>query len=1335
MAFVLRPPGSTDALSDKLADLGVSRKRVALAAGVCAFLSVVLGLAAVAGFLDAWLHLPPLVRALALVLTLTAGGVMWLRGVTRVLALRTDPLAVALELEEKHPALNDALASAVSFLRAGDAEGRGVSQRLQFAAVRSALRLADRLEFERLVPTAAFWRAGWGLAIVMTALVPLTLADTERATTALVRLADPFGHHPWPTKTRVEIVTPEHLPARMPKGEPFDLKFVVRGVIKDRATVSFRLPGDEFSEDYPLSPGNDPQYPGAAVVVARIDPARLPTAFTFRVTANDCETDWQQVDVVPPPRLVPLDGRPSAQFHVTPPAYTGLPPTDLPDGTGVLEVPVGTVVRLRAATDVRLSAAVLAFQGDRSAVLGPAGFASIGHLNPIAAVGAQLLADSIGSDIPLSLDPTGHVMTGTFTPALSGMYALRLTDETGLLGTRLIEFRLVPDPAPAVNLLRPSPGRDPAVLAPTASLPIHLAVTDKLYSVRSTFLEYRVGRDGPLRILPLNDLRDLNRTLPAVTGGWSTSARVRPTFAEIRDVLPLAAFTRDDGKPLRAGDTLILRGAADDWDDMTPVKQPGRTEEVEIRIALPDAIEAWLQRELAGLRPDLLRLRDQQREATEKTAEVVVQPDGTLSSADRDRLLAAEQSQRQIRGKVSDPRDGLRAKADLLRETLRANAMPRSTVTDRVEAIAEELGRLADRDLPVIEPYLSEARQLGGQNARPGQDQNLGDLLKKAGRHQKAIEDGLTNILDLLSVWGGASDIRGESRLLRDLLNRLAGETEKLTEKVPTGQPLDSLNPAQRIELDRIAGRTELAAEQTGSLLARAARLAAEKDKQAADARAAAAAAEQKAGALRAAAEKLAPGNPEKSNLNAQASLLQTEADDLRAAASRADAEASALRKGIEAAGGQALPEEIRRAADAVRNNRQTESSNLQRSAAGRLERLADALTEKPVDTVPELAKLRKAADDLDALGAAQDDLRKRTEEAARIPDPAKREAELKKLVPEQEKLMQKTREVLQRLTRERADAAARDTRSALDRMEAARDDLERGDPGLRSQNEAVEKLDNARDRLDATTASAPEQLSDEKRRKLVEKVNALLERQKAAVNEADRIHALVRAEKKWERPLLVSYADLEERERAIAVEVRVFGEKEFAPLPVLARLLAEAAAAMDTAADKAKVRREDALDADPNAAFDPELEAANDRKVSRPMTLALRRLQQLADALRPDDPKNGPKKDPQQMNPKGPKDPMNPMSSSGGGEQDLIPPLAQLKVLRALQAELNERTAEFAKAHPEPNKLTDEQREELKELEQAQRDIAALFEQMAKLFEEHQPPKSDKPPTREKTP
>jgi hypothetical protein len=137
-----------------------------------------------------------------------------------------------------------------------------------------------------------------------------------------------------------------------------------------------------------------------------------------------------------------------------------------------------------------------------------------------------------------------------------------------------------------------------------------------------------------------------------------------------------------------------------------------------------------------------------------------------------------------------------------------------------------------------------------------------------------------------------------------------------------------------------------------------------------------------------------------------------------------------------------------------------------------------------------------------------------------------------------------------------------------------------------------------------------------------------------------------------------------------------------------------------------------------------------NDRRVARPLNLALRRLEQLAEALKPEPPHDPSRRQPNQP---GMGSMMPP--ASNGPSQDLIPPQAQLKVLRALQAELNERTAEFAKAHPNPEKFTDAEREELQELEHAQREIAALFEQLSRLLTGSPPSSTDQPNPSKETP
>ncbi|MBX9584138.1 MAG: DUF4175 domain-containing protein, partial [Gemmataceae bacterium] len=667
------------------AALGRGRRRAALAAGVFALVAVVGGGVVLAGGLDAVFHLPPLARAFALVLILAAAGVVGLRGVVAALRLPTKPMAVALELEGRFTRLNDSLASAVAFLADRDrGDDRGVSRRLRAAAVRKAERLAERLDLHQIVPTGRAWKWFWAALAVGLVAGPLAAWNADRAATAIVRLADPFGNHPWPAKTRIAVLAPELFPARLPKGDPFDLRFTVAGELPDRATVAVRVEGgEEWEEPYPLTADPKAGSPVAAVA-ARLDPSRLPHHFTVRVTANDADTGWLAVAVVPPPRLVPLDGRPSPQVYAAPPAYTGLPPGELPDGAAVVEVPLGTTLSLRAAADVRLSRAVLTFQGDRAAIDPAAPFAGLGHLNPLGAVGGRLLADAIAADVPLTVSGDGKVMMVTFTPSASGLYALRMTDETGLAGSRLLELRLTPDPAPTVTLLRPSAGRDPLLVVPTARVPVHVSAEDRVYAVRRAFLEYRVGRDGALRVVPLVDTRAASDPLAAAAGGAAASLRPNPLRADAVVALAVNGFLRDDGTPVRDGDTVILRGAADDYDDVSVLKEPGRSGEVELQVRSVEAVEAVLQKELAELRPELIRAREQQREAAAKAAGVTPRPDGTLSPADRDALQAAEAAQRQVRGRVADARDGLRAKADLLRDTARANGLPRSPTTDKL---------------------------------------------------------------------------------------------------------------------------------------------------------------------------------------------------------------------------------------------------------------------------------------------------------------------------------------------------------------------------------------------------------------------------------------------------------------------------------------------------------------------------------------------------------------------------------------------------------------------------------------------------------------------------
>src|SRR5204862_3114172 len=84
---------------------------------------------------------------------------------------------------------------------------------------------------------------------------------------------------------------------------------------------------------------------------------------------------------------------------------------------------------------------------------------------------------------------------------------------------------------------------------------------------------------------------------------------------------------------------------------------------------------------------------------------------GKLRPQDVDQLLQAEQLQQQVRARVGDRQEGLRADVDRIRAALRDNQLPRSGAHDRMDTVAGELERLARENLEQIEPRLTNARK------------------------------------------------------------------------------------------------------------------------------------------------------------------------------------------------------------------------------------------------------------------------------------------------------------------------------------------------------------------------------------------------------------------------------------------------------------------------------------------------------------------------------------------------------------------------------------------------------------------------------------------------
>ena len=203
MAAATRPGYDASPLRQRLAALRRRLYFVATVRGVGWLLTVLVATTIVAGVLDWRWHLPGLVRAVFLAGALAYAAIIAIRYLFKPLTARSDDLALALRVEERYPALNDALASTVQFLNQ-PTEADHESASLRREAVRRTMRLLSGLDFNRVVDSRGLISASLSMAAVGAIALLLLWIDPVLAKTALVRFANPFGGRDWPHLTQLD---------------------------------------------------------------------------------------------------------------------------------------------------------------------------------------------------------------------------------------------------------------------------------------------------------------------------------------------------------------------------------------------------------------------------------------------------------------------------------------------------------------------------------------------------------------------------------------------------------------------------------------------------------------------------------------------------------------------------------------------------------------------------------------------------------------------------------------------------------------------------------------------------------------------------------------------------------------------------------------------------------------------------------------------------------------------------------------------------------------------------------------------------------------------------
>jgi hypothetical protein len=1296
-------------LQSRLAGLRRRLRRIVTVRGGCVALAVLVGSVALACLLDQVVYLrsqrdlPGVIRAFFLVGILAGTGYVAYRFLLRPLRTRTDDLSLALRVEERYPVLNDSLASTIEFLNQPEASP-GVSKALRGEAINRALRLAQGCDFNKAADTRGTRPALLALLAAGALVLPLVFWTPGLAMTSLARLADPFGGHRWPGEEPQRQLTIE-FPSRLTSDQEFLIRGQVHGDLPKTAEVQYE---GLLAEGAPSSRTVDvDKTTGALMARERLDTQRPDFRFRFRVRAGDvthpADGSWHTVEVRQAVRWAPLDGKASPQVELFYPKYTGLTsPEQRAPGSGDIQGVAGTRVKLRAAVNRPVLRVWVEHVPAEARVTTASHLGVLGLRHPVEALALAAGGHAVWGRT------YGTVKGGTeiavdFQPWTMGKYRLVLECDHGL--TQAFEFNehIFPDPVPRVELKNPA---EDQTVREDANVPLRVLVEDELYGIRSAYLEYRrLAKDGayrdagPARV-PLYDRADVGGGL---TGVLSALART-PAPAKASDLGPrprklLLEKTWSLSGLAEDGEELEIEACAHDFNDVVAFNVPGRSRKIRLRIVGKAEMQALVGKAQAQVEKELKRLRDQQDQAMKKVvgAEQHWRVTGKLRPGDVHDLEVAEMLQQQLHKEVGEePDQGLRGQVAKLRERLKDNNLEHGAADARLKRIEEELAQLSRNHLPKIPEHLQAARdKLGGKQdakARPPAREEKGDL-GQAREHQKKVLGALDDLLKGLEDSADLQDTRAELEQILQEQRRLQEEAKALELDTRKNQPPEDpgakekggkgtrpkdkdkagrpkrepqrLTPEQEAKRRELAALQKLLAEKTQKLLDKMKRVG--EDRAVKDPRGA---------EMLEKAQDIARENMLVGEMLDSAKHLHDPTKEIPAA-------------------------EINRAIGS------------QEESAKTLKQMVEAMQEAPDAAAERLVqKQRGAAKDLKKLADDLERLRKRVRDAQKRGDAEGLKRARKELKQMQEEVEKKARQ-LAGLQAPEAGEALDQAGEQLDR--AGKQLGEGGDPDQDLKG-AQKRVEEAKQKFAEAQEKAEEQLAREQMARIADQLKGLKVRQDAARAESVRLHEALLKKGNWTTDRLSSLGDLAETQQGLSRETASFKEK-LKGAAVFELMLDTTARTMERAGGRIKDRKQTALKRPPQGALEKVELAAETKTHEQTVRLqeeASRRLQRLIDALKPEP--NVAMRKPKQPDKEKEGDPKKEKKEQpkGGIQGDNIPPLAQLKALRAEQQDVNDRTREFSQRHPDQAKLGMEERAELDAIQQNQERLHELFAKMA---------------------
>ncbi len=888
------------------------------------------------------------------------------------------------------------------------------------------------------------------------------------------------------------------------------------------------------------------------------------------------------------------------------------------------------------------------------------------------------------------------------------------------------DTRMFKDEAPRVVIAEPKTDRD---VPADAVIPVRVELDDD-FGLHSARLMYKVatGDSEPHEAV----------AIPLWSAPSDETGRAQTTFVKHQE---LAHEWNLAPLKLAVGSIITFYADARDFDS---IKGPnlGKSREIRLRIVSKEDAARQFDDARRELREEISRILSMQRQAitpVDEAARTLARTD-RLPRPQREDLTNAGLIQRQVGSRMNNRDEGLEQKLRRMLDDLRNFKITNPEAEQQMQNMLERLAMLRDRHVEPAEQGLTRAGksleqipespsqgaskpgESRSESAAPNQDRQSGKDQQGASKNEQGAGK---------DQQGAGKDQQGASKKEQGAGKDQQGGTQKQSQ----GQESkDSPSGGESGKLDRgadkAAGQPPAARpEQAGSPLDAARKSLAEaktnqkaiadelqkmldglsefetyrgvvKDAQSLlkkqeETMKQSAEAATKPDLMGKSAESLSPEQKaELGNLAGRQSEvakglqdLLERMDELSKRLAESDPLASsAMRDAAENSRKQGTSAKMGEAANQLEKNQMGQARGRQETARQELRELVDSVQNRRERELSRLVKeLKKAESEMRELRKRQAQNLKSTRDANKNSNAKERQNQLKKLAKEQAEIQKELKRQLQRLAKLNAERAGRAASDAEGKMAKAQDQLDQdqGDDADKNEEEALADLNDAQEELDNLRKEAEERLAMEQLARMGDQLKSMAERQSKMATDTDsyenlRLQSngkLTIAQRTGVRGLGQVQAGLKDETAGLIEQLE--------GAPVFSLTLRRAGESMSTAAERLQSLK-------------------TDQETQKAVRSAAHRLDQLIDSLKADNAKQG-------------GGGQGGGGGGGGGGGDGIPATAQLKMLKTLQQEINERTEALDELRRRNQKLTPEQTREADRLATDQGALADLVRDLTR--------------------